>query len=396
MKKLFSVLLAALLCLSFLSACSQGSDKGNVAGDTIKIGWIGSLTGDQSVFGICERDTIQMLVDETNEAGGIAGKKVELIAYDTKGTPEEAVNAVNRLVTNDKVVVILGPNSSGLAIPIASVLEKGKVADIATVATNTKVTVDNGKLKPYNFRVCFIDPYQGAVAAAFAYQEAGLKTAAVLTDVSDEYSQGMAEYFIKTFKELGGEIVAEEVFKTGDVDFRAQLTKIKEKEPAVTFLPYFFKEVSLTAKQADEIGLKTTFISGDGATSDQLMEMAGSYLQGAYIVHHVVDSDPAVQDLQARFKAAYPDKPLQLNTYMGHDAYVTAVAAIEKVAKDNDSEISSDAIAKALTEIEVQGVSGTIKLSPEDHNPVGKEAAIITIEGDQYKFVKKYSADLSD
>lgn len=297
-------------------------------------------------------------------------------------------------MTSDKVQVILGPNSSGLAIPIASVLEKGKVADIATVATNEKVTVDGGKLKPYNFRVCFIDPYQGAVAAAFAYNEAGLKTAAVLTDISDEYSQGMAEYFKKTFIALGGEIVAEEVFKTGDVDFRAQLTKIKGKNPAVTFLPYFYKEVSLTAKQADEVGLKTVFIGGDGWTSDQLMEMGGSFLQGAYIVNHFDDNDPDVKDLKDRFEAAYPGKPVQVNTYMGNDAFVLAVAAMEKVAKENDGKISSDAIAKALTEVEVKGVTGTIKISPEDHNPVGKEAAIIQIVGDKYVFVRKYSADI--
>lgn len=394
MKKFILLLLVLSLSIGLMTACGKDNAEGNVAGDTIKIGWIGSLTGDQSVFGIGERDTIQMLVNETNAAGGVAGKKLELIGYDTKGTPEEAVNAVNRLVTSDKVQVILGPNSSGLAIPIASVLEKGKVADIATVATNEKVTVDGGKLKPYNFRVCFIDPYQGAVAAAFAYNEAGLKTAAVLTDISDEYSQGMAEYFKKTFIALGGEIVAEEVFKTGDVDFRAQLTKIKGKNPAVTFLPYFYKEVSLTAKQADEVGLKTVFIGGDGWTSDQLMEMGGSFLQGAYIVNHFDDNDPDVKDLKDRFEAAYPGKPVQVNTYMGNDAFVLAVAAMEKVAKENDGKISSDAIAKALTEVEVKGVTGTIKISPEDHNPVGKEAAIIQIVGDKYVFVRKYSADI--
>lgn len=335
-----------------------------------------------------------MLVDEVNAAGGIAGKQLEFIPYDTKGTPEEAVNAVNRLVTSDKVQVILGPNSSGLAIPIASVLEKGKVADIATVATNEKVTFDAGKVKPYNFRVCFIDPYQGAVAASFAYQEAGFKTAAILSDISDEYSQGLAEYFKKTFESLGGQVVAEEAFKTGDVDFRAQLTKIKEKAPDVIFLPYFYKEVSLTAKQADEIGIKAIFMGGDGWTSDQLMEMGGPYLQGSFIVNHVDFDDPDVQGFKAQFAAAYPGKPMQLNAYMGHDAFVTAKAAIEKVAEENKGKISSEAIAKALEGIKVEGITGTIHISPDDHNPIGKEAAIITIEGDQYKFVKKFAADL--
>ncbi len=394
MKKTVAILVALCFCLGLMTACSASSDDGNPVGDKIKIGWIGSLTGDQSVFGICERDTIKMLVDEANANGGIAGKQVEFIPYDTKGTPEEAMNAVNRLVTSDKVVAILGPNASGLAIPIASVLEKGKVADIATVATNPKVTVDKGKLKPYNFRVCFIDPYQGAVAAQYAFKEAGLKKAAILSDVSDEYSQGLSEYFKKTFTELGGEVVAEEAFKTGDVDFRAQLTKIKEKNPDLLFLPYFFKEVSLTAKQADEIGIKATMMGGDGWTSDQLMEMGGPYLQNCFIVHHLNEDDPNVQAFKQQFHDAYPDKPLQLNAYMGHDAFVTLKAAIEKVNEDNKGKITSGAVAKALEGIEVQGITGKIKISPEDHNPQGKEAAIITIKGDKYEFVTRYAADL--
>ncbi|MDO5033255.1 MAG: ABC transporter substrate-binding protein [Eubacteriales bacterium] len=398
MKKILALVMVVVMVAGlFMVLPVKAADEGNVAGDTIKIGWIGSLTGDQSVFGICERDTIKMLIDQVNEEeGGIAGKKVEFIAYDTKGTPEEAVNAVNRLVTSDKVQIILGPNSSGLAIPIASILEKGKVADIATVATNEKVTVDRGKLKPYNFRVCFIDPYQGAVAATYAFKEAEAKTAAILSDISDEYSQGMAEYFKKTFEELGGEVVAEEAFKTGDTDFRAQLTKIKEKEPEVVFLPYFYKEVALTVKQADELGIKTTYMGGDGWTSDQLMEMAGPYLQGCYIVNHVDFDDPDVQDFKDQFAEAYPDAPMQLNAYMGHDAFVTAKAAIEKVAEENDGVISSAAIAKALEGIEVQGITGKILISPETHNPEGKEAAIITIDGEDYKFVRKYSADITD
>ncbi|NLC88980.1 MAG: ABC transporter substrate-binding protein [Clostridiaceae bacterium] len=396
LKKLALLVLIMSMCLTLIVACdSSDKEQGNVAGKTIKIGWIGSLTGDQSVFGICERDTIQMLIDDVNKDGGIAGKQLEFIPYDTRGTPEEAVNAVNRLVNNDKVLVILGPNSSGLAIPIASVLEKGKVADIATVATNEKVTVDNGVLKPYNFRVCFIDPYQGGVAATFAYKEQGFKTAAILSDISDEYSQGMAEYFKKTFEDLGGEIVAEEAFKTGDVDFRPQLTKIKEKAPDCIFLPYFYKEVSLTAQQADEIGIKTIFIGGDGWTSDQLMEMGGAYLQGSFIVNHVDFDDPDVQGLTNHFMETYPGQPVQLNTFMGHDAFVTAKAAIEKVAAA-ESKISSEAIAKALNDIEVKGITGTIHISPEDHNPIGKEAAIITIVGEEYKFVMKYAADMSN
>jgi len=176
-----------------LSACG-GTGTSASSSDTIKIGWIGSLTGDQAVWGTCESNTVKMLIEEVNANGGILGKQVEGIYYETKGDAAEAVNAVKRLITQDGVVAIIGPNASGQAISISAVLEQYKVPDIATVATNPKVTVgDDGNVKPYNFRVCFIDPYQGAVAAGYAYDKLGLKNAAILYDVASDYSQGFTE-----------------------------------------------------------------------------------------------------------------------------------------------------------------------------------------------------------
>ncbi|MBL8966711.1 MAG: ABC transporter substrate-binding protein, partial [Spirochaetaceae bacterium] len=213
---LCSVLVVALA----LVGCAGGGQKS----DTIKVGWFGALTGDQAVWGENELNTVKMLFEEYNAKGGIdvGGKKykLEVIGYDNKGDAQEAVNVTKRLTGQDKVVAILGPNASGNAIPIAPILEQAKVPDIATVATNPKVTVMDGKVKPYNFRVCFIDPYQGAVAAGYAFEKLGLKKAAILYDVSDDYSQGLREFFIQNFKKLGGEIVADESFNGGDVDFR--------------------------------------------------------------------------------------------------------------------------------------------------------------------------------
>jgi branched-chain amino acid transport system substrate-binding protein len=243
-KKALALLLVCLLIGSIgLTGCApKAADQGApAAGGTIKVGWMGSLTGDQAVWGQCELNTVKMLFEEINAKGGVLGKQLEVIGYDTKGDPQEAVNVAKRLTGQDKVVAILGPNASGNAIPIAPVLEQAKVPDIATVATNPKVTVLDGKVKPYNFRVCFIDPYQGAVAAGYAADILKFKSAAILYDVGDDYSQGLTQYFEETFTAKGGTIVAKEGFKSGDVDFRPQLTKIKAANPEVIFMPYFFK-----------------------------------------------------------------------------------------------------------------------------------------------------------
>lgn len=395
MKKLIALLMVFTLLAVALTGCStttgdtQGDTQSGATADVIKIGWIGSLTGDQAVWGTCEFNTVKMLVEEANANGGWLGKTIEVVGYDTKGDSLEAVNAVKRLVGQDKVVAIIGPNASGQAIAISQVLEEAKVPDIATVATNPKVTVDeNGNTKAYNFRVCFIDPYQGAVAAGYAHEKLNYRSAAILYDVADEYSQGLTEFFEKTFSELGGKIVAKEAFKFGDVDFRPQLSAIKEKNPDVIFMPYFFKEVALSTTQARELGIDAVFMGGDGWTSEQLLEMAEGAIEGSYIVNHLDFDDPDVQD----FKNAYKDKynaAVELNGYLAYDAFKVLEAAVGKAGVAD-----SEKIKDALESVEVQGITGNIVIDAKTHNPVGKEAAMLTIEDNNYKFVGKYSVDI--
>lgn len=384
MSKKFLMLMSVLLIFTMIiTACG---DTGTAAKEeTIKIGWIGSLTGDQAVWGTCESNTVKMLIEEVNANGGLLGKQVEGIYYDTKGDAAEAVNATKRLITQDGVVAIIGPNASGQAISISAVLEQYKVPDIATVATNPKVTVnDDGSVKEYNFRVCFIDPYQGAVAAGYAYDRLGLKNAAVLYDVASDYSQGFTEFFEKTFTEKGGKIVAKEGFKEGDVDFKPQLSKIKDAAPDMILMPYYYKEVALSANQARELGIDAVLIGGDGWPSEQLMTMAAKSIEGSYVVNHLDFNDPDVKPLQEAYKAKY-DLPMELNGYMAHDAFLLLKAAIEDAQSADPIKIT-----ESLTKVTVQGVTGTIKISPEDHNPVGKEAAIVRIESADYIFQEKY------
>ena len=391
MKKIttYLLLIFVLSTMLFAGCSSQPSAGGDAAeSDTIKIGWIGSLTGDQAVWGTCEFDTLKMVVEDANAAGGLLGKQIEVIGYDTRGDATEAVNAVKRLTSQDKVVAILGPNASGQAISISGVLEQMKVANIATVATNPKVTVnDDGSVKPYNFRVCFIDPYQGAVAAGYAAEKLSFTKAAILYDVTSDYSQGLSEFFEKTFTEKGGTIVAKEGFKAGDVDFRAQLSKIKEAQPEVIFMPYYYKEVALSANQARELGITSVLMGGDGWPSDQLIEMASDAIEGSFVVNHLDFNDPDVKPFQEQYKAKY-NKNLELNGYLVHDAF----KLFEQAVKDANS-TDSDAIAKALSTAKVEGITGKINISPETHNPEGKEAAIIKITGGNYEFQEKYAAE---
>lgn len=390
MKKGCTLLLSLILVVGLLAGCTPaapGAETGTETGDVVKIGWIGSLTGDQAIWGQCERNTIQMLVDEVNEKGGLLGKKLELVAYDTQGKGEEALTVTRRLIEQDGVVTILGPNSSGEALGTIPALEAGGVPDIATVATNPKVTFDNGKVNPYNFRVCFIDPYQGSVAAAYAYQEMGKTKAAILYDQSLDYSTGLTEFFIEQFEKLGGKIVAKEAFNSGDQEFKTQLTKIKAAEPDVLFLPYFFKEVGLTAKQARELGLDVALIGGDGWPSEQLFEIAKNEMQGGIFVNHLDYADPAVQDYTKLYTDKF-GKPPELNGFLAWDAFKVFEAAVTKANSLDPADIT-----KALEGIEVQGITGFIKIDPATHNPIGKEAAILKIEGEEYKFVTKYSVE---
>lgn len=386
MKKKIALLLSTLLVATMLMAGCGGGNSDEV----IKIGWIGALTGDFAPWGTCESQMLQLLVDQQNEEGGILGKKIELVKYDTKGDANEAVNAVKRLVSQDQVCAILGPNASGQALAITSVLNDAKVPDIATVATNPTVTVnEDGSVNPYNFRVCFIDPYQGAVVGGYAAENLKAKTAAVLYDVASDYSQGFKQYFIEEFESKGGKVVAVEGFKAGDVDFRAQLTKIKNANVDVIAMPYYYKEVALSSKQARELGIDAVLLGGDGWPSDDLYSMAGSAIEGSFICNHFDPSDPGVKPVQDLYSANY-GTAVEINAYLVNDAWLVFKAALEKAG-----EASGEKIAAALTQVEVDGVTGHIALGEKTHNPEGKEAAILKyVKGEKDPvFVQKYAAE---
>ncbi|MEN6364178.1 MAG: ABC transporter substrate-binding protein, partial [Rectinema sp.] len=317
MRALFGLVLIAALALT---GCAGGGQKS----DTIKIGWFGPLTGDTALWGQAEFDTVKMLVEDYNAKGGIdvGGKmyKLEAIGYDDKGDSTEAVNVAKRLTSQDKVVAIVGPQGSGEAIPIAPVVNEAKVPAVATTATNPKVTVtESGSVNPFMFRACFTDPYQGSVAATFAYEKLGKRKAAIFMTVDDAYSAGLTQFFKESFTKMGGEIVAEVSFTAGEKDFRAPLTKIKAANPDVIFSPNYYTDVALSAKQARELGIGVVMLGGDGWPSENLISLAGNALEGCYFVNHLDFNDPAVADFKNAFKAKY-NRNAELNSYMAHDS----------------------------------------------------------------------------
>jgi len=355
-----------------------GTTPPPAASDTLLLGQVGSLTGAQATFGISTRNGIELALKEVNAAGGVKGKKVAIRVYDNQSKPEEAAQAVTRLITQDKVVLILGDVASSNSLAMAEKAQAAGVPMITPSSTNPSVT-EKGD---YIFRVCFIDPFQGFVMAKFASENLKAKKAAILQDNKSAYSIGLKDVFKAKFVEMGGTIVATESYSQGDTDFRAQLTSIKKTKPQVVYVPGYYNDVGLIARQAREMGLMMPLLGGDGWDSEKLFELGGEALEGNYFSNHYSpdNPDPKVQKFIADYTAAYGGVPDALAA-LGYDAAKVAVAALEK-AKDTSGPAVRDAIAQTK---DFPGVAGNITLD-EKRNPV-KSAVVLKIEGGKTQFV---------
>jgi len=374
-----------LLCGTLMAAAALSLNA-----QSVKIGWFGPETGDSALWGQAELATVQMMAEDYNAKGGITvgGKKykVEIVAYDDKGDSVEAVNVTKRLISQDKVVAIVGAQGSGEAIPVAPIVNEAKIPLVCSTATNPKVTVnDNGSINAFVFRACFTDPYQGKVAAYFANQKLGKKKAAIFMTIDDPYSTGLSQFFKENFEKAGGKVVAEVSYTSGEKDFRAPLTKIKAANPDVIFIPAYYNDVALAAKQARELGIKQILLGGDGWPSDNLVSLAGKSLEGCMFVNHLDFDGAAAKPMRDEYKAKY-GKNAELNSYMVHDALVMVVDAMQRAKS-----VEPVAIQKALTTCDMQGITGHIKIGP-NHDPVGKEAWLIKIVGPDMKFQEKFAA----
>jgi branched-chain amino acid transport system substrate-binding protein len=348
----------------------------------IIIGNVMPLSGEIATFGQGANNGVKLAVDEANAAGGVKGRKLEVVVFDTLGKPEEAAISATRAINEKKATVLIGDLGSGGTLALAPIAEANKVPAISPASTNPKVTKDGERTRPYMFRVCFIDPFQGTVMAKFAAQNLKAKKAAIIRDVGNDYSMGLADYFTKTFKELGGEIVVDVSYKAGDQDFKAQLTKVKFAKPDLVYVPGYYTDVALIGRQARELGVKAPLAGGDGWDSAKLYEIAQGALDGGFFSNHysAENPSPVVQEFAKKYEAAFHGKP-DAFAALGYDAALLAIDAMKRAPEVTPAALR-DAIEKTTT---LQGVTGTIRLDA-DHNPV-KSAVIIGIEKNAAKYV---------
>lgn len=347
-------------------------------GDVILIGEVGSLTGAEATFGISTRNGIDLALKQENAEGGVKGKQVQVRVYDDQSKPEEAANAATRLITQDNVKLILGEVASTNSLAMAPKAQQAQVPMITPSSTNPKVT----EVGDYIFRVCFIDPFQGFAMAKFARENLKVNTAAVLKDQKSDYSLGLTEVFTKKFTEFGGKIVAVEAYSKGDTDFRAQLTAIKRHKPEALYIPGYYTDVGIIARQARELGIRTVMLGGDGWESPTLFELGGSALEGSYYTNHYSTQDPSptTQKFIDDYKKEYGVVPDSLAA-LGYDAARVAVDAMRR-APDLSGPALRDAIAQTK---QFPGAAGAITLD-EKRNAV-KPAVVLKVVGNNTEFV---------
>jgi len=365
------IAIAAIAVFS-VSGCNKGS------GDEILIGEYGSLTGPNATFGISSTNGLKLAVEELNNSGGLLGKKVKLITYDDQGKPSEAQTVVQRLIKNDNVVAVIGEVASSNSKAGAPICQQNKIPMITPASTNPEVTA----IGDYIFRVCFIDPFQATVVSKFILNTLKLKKVALLKDVKNAYSTGLADFFEKEFRNMGGEIVEVQSFSAGDKDFKAQLTSIKAKNPEAIFIPAYYTDVNLISIQAREIGLTVPLIGSDGWESEKLTEgKAKDALEGCYFSTHVSteNPDPKIQEFITKYKAKYNSTPDAM-AFLAYDAGLILFEAMKKAGTTEPEKVKNE-LAKIK---DFLGVTGKISIN-EQRNAV-KPAVILEIKGGEFKF----------
>ena len=360
--------LLSLLCvLSFVFAGIAGADEG-----PIRIGVVNSLTGLNAFGGQLEVGGSQLANQLYPE---VLGRKVELVVVDNKSDKVEAANGASRLIEMEKVVAIIAGYGSSYSIAAGEVAEKMKVPLVATGASNPILT--DGK--KYVFRTAFIDPFQGAAAANYTYNVLGLKKAAILIDVASDFSVGLSSFFKQSFLDLGGEIVSEMKYQSGDMDFTAQLTEIISKKPDLVFMPSYFAEGAIILRQASELGATFRFMGGDAMDNPEIVTLGGSAVEG--FLHTTFAYDPSMPDMNEiakefteSWEKLYPGKVPNANSALGYDAYVLILDAIKR-AGSADREAIRDALEQTK---DVPTVTGMTTL--DEHHNANKELGIVEIK----------------
>lgn len=373
-----SVALLISSCLFATLGCTKKSDAPNSDAKEIIVGEYGSMTGGEATFGQSTHKGLVLAFDEKNAAGGVKGKQLKLITEDNQGKQDETAAVVKKLITRDKIIALLGEVASNRSLIAGPIAQQAKIPMISPSSTNPDVT----KVGDYVFRVCFIDPFQGPVMARFAKDNLKITKVAILKDMKSDYSLGLAEFFKKQFTATGGEIVAEATFQNGDTDFKGQLTQIRGTQPQAIFVPAYYTEVGLIARQARQLGIKAVLLGGDGWDSPKLFEIGKEAIEGAYFSNHYSTESPvpATQEFIKKYKAKFNETPDGLSA-AGYDAARVLIDAMERAP-----ELTPEAIKNAITQTKgFPGATGSITIN-SDRN-ADKEAFIVQVKGGGLKFI---------
>lgn len=399
-KTLLKLFFAMILALGVLAACSGGgssktdSSNGESTSDEASSGDSGGeggefhiganleLSGAVATYGSSIAEGIDLAVEEINAAGGINGMQIKVTKFDNKSDAAEATNGIIKLVNQDKVNAIIGAATSGNTTAQVEIANDTQTILLTPSGTAPNVTVnDDGSLNEYVFRTSYIDPFQGTIAANFALEELGVKTAAIYADNASDYAKGLAAAFKETFEAGGGEIVAEEAYVAKDTDFRSTLTRIKSANPEFVFIPGYYEEVGLIVKQARDIGIDVPLMGADGWDSPTLVELAGpEALNNTFITNHYSSDDPdeTIQNFVTKFGEKYDGKKPNAFHALGYDSVYLLKDAIER-AGSTDPEAIKEALEKTEN---ISLVSGNVTID-ENHNPVKSATILEYVNGEQ-------------
>ncbi|WP_042464066.1 ABC transporter substrate-binding protein [Neobacillus dielmonensis] len=387
-RKLAGIFMSLMVAAGVIAGCSESSSGGGGGSDKggeIKIGANLELSGGVASYGQSIKEGIDLALDEINK-DGIDGKKVKLVTFDNKSEAPEAINGATKLISQDKVSAIIGSATSGNTKAQVEIAQSNNIPLLTPTGTAADVTVKGGKLNDYVFRTCFIDPFQGTVAAQFAAKDLKVKTAAIFIDSSSDYSKGLADSFKEKFAKEGGKIISEEAYVAKDTDFHSQLTNIKGKNPDFVFIPGYYEEVGLIVKQAREVGITVPLMGADGWDSPTLVDLAGKdALNNTFITNHYSsgDDDAKVQEFVKAFKAKYKDKSPDAFNALGYDSAYFLADAIKRAGSSDPKKIQ-----KALAETDgLELITGVMKLD-KNHNPI-KAAVILEYKNGEQQFKTK-------
>jgi branched-chain amino acid transport system substrate-binding protein len=377
-RRISKVVLLMLACFTLpviVVSCARQQQSDTRDRSTIKIGYFGDLTGPTFNFGQSAKNGALLAAEEINQAGGINGRQIDIVIEDDQGSPELAATIVNKLTRQDKVIALIAGGASGSSLAAGPIAQSAKVPMISPSSTNPAVT----QIGDYIFRACFIDAFQGEVMAKFSYNSLQAKTAAIMLDFNSPYSRDLTEFFELSFTQLGGRVITSQSYTQGDSDFKGQLSSISAAGPDAIYLPGYYGDIAVIAKQARQVGITQPLLGGDGWDAPELWQLAGDSINGSYISNHYSadDPSPAIQKFVHDYKQHYGNLTPDAHAALAYDAMRFLAEAIQWAGTEGDK--LREALAQTRN---FSGVTGIISMDSE-RNAV-KSAVVLKLQDGRY------------